>query len=64
MAAPVNKEKCPPRLFVIFRYLPDSVRRYPPPEAIAEHMRAVGLAGVGWRRLTLGLVTLHAGRRV
>lgn len=47
-----------------YRYLPDSVRRYPPPEAIAEHLRAVGLAGVGWRRLTLGLVTLHAGRRV
>jgi len=47
-----------------YRYLPESVRRYPPPEVIAEHLRAVGLAGVRWRRLTLGMVTLHAGRKV
>ena len=46
-----------------YRYLPDSVRRYPPPETIAVHLRAVGLAGVRWRRLALGMVTLHAGRR-
>jgi len=47
-----------------YRYLPDSVRRYPPPVAIARHLRAVGLAGVRWRRLALGMVTLHAGRKV
>jgi demethylmenaquinone methyltransferase / 2-methoxy-6-polyprenyl-1,4-benzoquinol methylase len=47
-----------------YGYLPESVRRYPPPEAIAEYLRAVGLAGVRWRRLALGMVTLHAGRRV
>lgn len=47
-----------------YRYLPESVRGYPPPEAIAEHLRAVGLAGVRWRRLALGMVTLHAGRKV
>jgi demethylmenaquinone methyltransferase/2-methoxy-6-polyprenyl-1,4-benzoquinol methylase len=47
-----------------YRYLPESVRRYPPPEAIAGHLRAAGLAGVRWRRLTLGMVTLHAGRKV
>jgi demethylmenaquinone methyltransferase / 2-methoxy-6-polyprenyl-1,4-benzoquinol methylase len=47
-----------------YTYLPDSVRRYPPPEAIAEHLRAVGLAGVRWRHLALGMVTLHAGRKV
>ena len=47
-----------------YRYLPESVRRYPPPDAIAEHLRAVGLAGVRWRRLGLGMVTLHAGRKV
>jgi demethylmenaquinone methyltransferase/2-methoxy-6-polyprenyl-1,4-benzoquinol methylase len=46
-----------------YRYLPDSVRRYPPPDEIAELLRAVGLAGVRWRRLGLGMVTLHAGRR-
>ena len=47
-----------------YRYLPVSVRGYPGPEEIAMHMRAVGLAGVRWRRLALGMVTLHAGRRV
>ena len=47
-----------------YRYLPESVRRYPPPDAIAAHLRAVGLAGVRWRRLALGMVTLHAGRKV
>jgi demethylmenaquinone methyltransferase/2-methoxy-6-polyprenyl-1,4-benzoquinol methylase len=47
-----------------YRYLPASVRRYPSPEEIAAQMRAAGLAGVRWRRLALGMVTLHAGRRV
>jgi len=47
-----------------YRYLPASVRRYPNPDEIAAHMRAAGLAGVRWRRLALGMVTLHAGRRV
>lgn len=47
-----------------YRYLPESVRRYPPPEVIGEHLRAVGLAGVRWRRLALGMVSLYAGRKV
>lgn len=47
-----------------YRYLPESVKRYPPPDDIATIMRAVGLGGVRWRRLALGMVTLHAGRRV
>ncbi len=46
-----------------YRYLPDSVERYPSPTRIAELMRASGLEEVGWRRLGLGLVTLHAGSR-
>jgi len=46
-----------------YRYLPDSVHAYPPPEAIADLMRAGGLAPVRWRRLAPGLVTLHVGRR-
>ena len=46
-----------------YRYLPDSVRAYPDPDAIADVMRGAGLAGVTWRRLPPGLVTLHVGRR-
>ena len=47
-----------------YRYLPQSVRHYPGPDEIGDHMRAVGLADVHWRQLALGMVTLHAGRRV
>ena len=46
-----------------YRYLPDSVRRYPSPSVIADRMTEAGLEDVAWRRLTLGMVTLHAGRR-
>jgi demethylmenaquinone methyltransferase/2-methoxy-6-polyprenyl-1,4-benzoquinol methylase len=45
-----------------YRYLPLSVRSYPPPDAVADLMRAAGLREVRWRRLAPGLVTLHAGR--
>ena len=47
-----------------YRYLPMSVLRYPPPEAIAQQMRDVGLQPVHWRYLTSGMATLHLGRRV
>jgi demethylmenaquinone methyltransferase/2-methoxy-6-polyprenyl-1,4-benzoquinol methylase len=47
-----------------YRYLPESVRSYPGPEAIARLMRADGLTDVRWQRLPPGLVTLHVGRRV
>jgi demethylmenaquinone methyltransferase/2-methoxy-6-polyprenyl-1,4-benzoquinol methylase len=46
-----------------YRYLPDSVQGYPPPEMIAELMAEVGLARVTWRRMGIGMVTLHVGRR-
>ena len=47
-----------------YRYLPRSVRGYPPPEAIARAMREAGIDRVHWRRLRPGgLVTLHAGVR-
>ncbi len=46
-----------------YRYLPDSVQRYPSPGRIAQVMRGCGLEDVGWRRLGLGLVTLHVGSR-
>jgi len=46
-----------------YRYLVSSVRAYPPPEGIAEIMAAAGLAEVRWAPLSLGMVTLHTGRR-
>jgi demethylmenaquinone methyltransferase/2-methoxy-6-polyprenyl-1,4-benzoquinol methylase len=46
-----------------YRYLPESVRGYPDPAAVAEMMREVGLRDVRWSRLPPGLVTLHTGWR-
>jgi demethylmenaquinone methyltransferase / 2-methoxy-6-polyprenyl-1,4-benzoquinol methylase len=46
-----------------YRYLPDSVRGYPPPPAVARAMADAGLHGVRWRRLWPGLVSLHVGVR-
>ncbi|HVM24651.1 MAG TPA: ubiquinone/menaquinone biosynthesis methyltransferase [Candidatus Limnocylindrales bacterium] len=46
-----------------YRYLPASVRTYPPPAAIARAMADSGVEDVRWRRLRPGLVTLHVGRK-
>jgi demethylmenaquinone methyltransferase/2-methoxy-6-polyprenyl-1,4-benzoquinol methylase len=45
-----------------YRYLPESVRRYPRPDEVAGILRGAGLAGVRWRSMAFGMVTLHAGR--
>lgn len=46
-----------------YRYLVSSVRAYPSPEGIAEIMAAAGLVDVRWAPLSVGMVTLHTGRR-
>ena len=46
-----------------YRYLPDSVRAYPAPAAIAGVMADVGHRAVRWRRIWPGLVTIHVGVR-
>jgi demethylmenaquinone methyltransferase/2-methoxy-6-polyprenyl-1,4-benzoquinol methylase len=46
-----------------YRYLVESVRSYPPPDQVAELMRAAGLTDVTWRSMLFGMVTLHTGRR-
>ncbi|MEW5991286.1 MAG: ubiquinone/menaquinone biosynthesis methyltransferase [Chloroflexota bacterium] len=46
-----------------YRYLVSSVRAYPSPEEIAAIMARVGLVAVRWRPMTLGMVTIHTGRR-
>ena len=45
-----------------YTYLPDSVRKFPAPQELAEGMRAAGFAGVEFERLTGGIVALHLGR--
>jgi demethylmenaquinone methyltransferase/2-methoxy-6-polyprenyl-1,4-benzoquinol methylase len=47
-----------------YRYLHESIRRFPPQRALAERLRAAGFANVAWRDMTLGVVALHSGWRV
>jgi demethylmenaquinone methyltransferase/2-methoxy-6-polyprenyl-1,4-benzoquinol methylase len=46
-----------------YNYLPESVGRFPQAEALAERLRAAGLAEVEYRRFTLGVCTLYTGRK-
>ncbi|MCK0197082.1 bifunctional demethylmenaquinone methyltransferase/2-methoxy-6-polyprenyl-1,4-benzoquinol methylase UbiE [Ancylobacter sp. 6x-1] len=47
-----------------YRYLVESIRRFPPPEAFAELMRNAGLSRVAYTPLTGGIVALHSGVRI
>ena len=47
-----------------YRYLHESIRRFPSQRALAERMRKAGLANVAWRDMTLGVVALHSGWRI
>lgn len=44
-----------------YRYLVESVRRFPAPDAFAEMVREAGFAGVGYRLLSAGIVAIHSG---
>jgi demethylmenaquinone methyltransferase / 2-methoxy-6-polyprenyl-1,4-benzoquinol methylase len=46
-----------------YHYLPDSVRRFPAQEELAEWLRAVGFADVSYRNLSGGIAALHWGRK-
>jgi demethylmenaquinone methyltransferase/2-methoxy-6-polyprenyl-1,4-benzoquinol methylase len=47
--------------FGAYHYLPSSVREFPQGKALAERLRAAGLAEVRCHRFTLGIATLYAG---
>ncbi len=46
-----------------YSYLVASTQDYPDPERIAAIMRGVGLSPVRWTPMSMGIVTLHVGRR-
>ena len=46
-----------------YSYLPDSVRKFPDAEDLANQMRAAGFANVRFERMTAGIVALHLGER-
>jgi demethylmenaquinone methyltransferase/2-methoxy-6-polyprenyl-1,4-benzoquinol methylase len=47
-----------------YRYLVESIRRFPRPEAFAEMIRGAGFRQVSFRPLTGGVVALHSGWRL
>jgi demethylmenaquinone methyltransferase/2-methoxy-6-polyprenyl-1,4-benzoquinol methylase len=44
-----------------YTYLPNSVRRFPGPEALAGKLAAVGLVDVRWVLTAGGIIAIHAG---
>jgi demethylmenaquinone methyltransferase/2-methoxy-6-polyprenyl-1,4-benzoquinol methylase len=44
-----------------YRYLVESIRKFPPPERFADMIAAVGFARVDFTRLTGGVVAIHSG---
>lgn len=46
-----------------YQYLPDSVRRFPNAEELAEDMRRAGFCSVRFERYTGGIAVLHIGRK-
>ncbi len=47
-----------------YRYLVESIRRFPHPEAFADMMRTAGFARVGFECMAGGIVALHSGWRL
>lgn len=46
-----------------YRYLPESVARFPVQEELATRMTRAGFAGVRWYSLTFGIAAIHVGDR-
>ncbi|MDP9135760.1 MAG: ubiquinone/menaquinone biosynthesis methyltransferase [Actinomycetota bacterium] len=44
-----------------YNYLPNSVKRYPPPDRLAAELADVGLTDVRWMVTAGGIVTVHSG---
>ncbi len=46
-----------------YRYLPESVRKFPDADGLAQQMREAGFVKVRFERMTAGIVALHLGDR-
>ena len=47
-----------------YRYLVESIRRFPDPQTFAAMLRAAGFARVSFQPMTGGIVALHSGWRL
>ncbi len=46
-----------------YTYLPESVRKFPDADGLADQMRETGFVNVRFERMTAGIVALHLGDR-
>ena len=46
-----------------YLYLPESIKKFPGADGLAEQMRSAGFASVEFERLTFGAVALHLGKK-
>jgi demethylmenaquinone methyltransferase/2-methoxy-6-polyprenyl-1,4-benzoquinol methylase len=46
-----------------YGYLPESVEKFPPPQAMVELMRAAGFVEVSWTPYSFGIAGLWRGRK-
>jgi demethylmenaquinone methyltransferase/2-methoxy-6-polyprenyl-1,4-benzoquinol methylase len=46
-----------------YSYLPESVRSFPSPRALAEELDAAGLSAIRWSALAGGIIAIHSGFR-
>ena len=47
-----------------YRYLAESIRRFPPQETFASMIGDAGLSQVSWRNLSGGIAAIHSARRI
>jgi demethylmenaquinone methyltransferase/2-methoxy-6-polyprenyl-1,4-benzoquinol methylase len=47
-----------------YQYLVESIRRFPPQDALAEKMTLAGFGEVSYRNLSGGIAALHVGWRL
>jgi len=47
-----------------YRYLVESIRKFPPQEKFASMVREAGFERVTWRNLTCGIAAIHSGWRI
>jgi demethylmenaquinone methyltransferase/2-methoxy-6-polyprenyl-1,4-benzoquinol methylase len=46
-----------------YTYLPESVKRFPPPQVLAERMAGAGLGPIRYTILAGGIIAIHSGAR-
>jgi len=46
-----------------YAYLPESIRQFPGPEALAKELEAAGFEKICWKALTGGIAALHLGSK-